>query len=459
MPYGVHPQPTYQAHHLQGPWGQDQVGQQYAYSASPQPLPQTSWTPSPPVHSPPPQQSRDPEHQLASIGHHAPSYKTGIVESEKREKFKPSPKYNDLWAMFAFLFQMVAFMVLSAFTIKNIIKTAVITSADKGTAEKDFFLTTNVMVSFTLGIGISVVYSYIYLLVTNVMPLWSMSVTYWFLMFVFFGVSGFHFYSKNWFNGVLLFVIGALFAKAYWSARERILASAVLTNIVHVTISGVFAAHYFKSLSGSPTWTCLKRSCTTSFGTICFGGLIYAIVQTIKQALDFLRGGNNILACAYEGCFHYINKALESITPLVFCEVAIYGKPFLPAANDAFKIVKDRGLDAVLNEIIISTVWSIGAFFGAYVSAISTQEYLMMVMGGRGTPDVKHHTLQIWIVTGLVFVLSMQVMFTAGAVVHSGVATIFIALAENPDALAEAKPKFFAKIQAAYPDMLKDDDQ
>ncbi|KAF9118115.1 putative choline transporter, neither null mutation nor overexpression affects choline transport [Mortierella sp. 14UC] len=206
----------------------------------------------------------------------------------------------------------------------------------------------------------------------------------------------------------------AAYFSFYWLSQ-------VLTNIVHVTISGVFAAHYFKSLSGSPTWTCLKRSCTASFD--------------------------------------YINKALESITPLVFCEVAIYGKPFLPAANDAFKIVKDRGLDAVLNEIIISTVWSIGAFFGAYVSAISTQEYLMMVMGGRGTPDVKHHTLQIWIVTGLVFVLSMQVMFTAGTVIHSGVATIFIALAEDPDALAEAKPKFFAKIQAAYPDMLKEDDQ
>ncbi|KAG0057746.1 hypothetical protein BGZ83_003644 [Gryganskiella cystojenkinii] len=166
VPYGVHLQPTYQAHHLQGPWGQDQVGQQYAYSGSPQPPSQTSWTPSPPVHSPP-QQSRDPEHELASVDYQAPSYKTGITEEEKREKFKPSPKYNDLWAMFAFLLQMVAFIVLSAFAINNIIKTAVITSADKSTDEKDFFLTTNVMVSFALGIGISVVYSYIYLLVTN----------------------------------------------------------------------------------------------------------------------------------------------------------------------------------------------------------------------------------------------------------------------------------------------------
>src|SRR5690348_4572871 len=76
--------------------------------------------------------------------------------------------------------------------------------------------------------------------------------------------------------------------------------SQVLTNIVHVTVSVVFATHYFKPESRSPTWACLKRACTTSFGTICFGGLIYAIIQTIKEILDVLRGdGNHCLACLF----------------------------------------------------------------------------------------------------------------------------------------------------------------
>lgn len=80
--------------------------------------------------------------------------------------------------------------------------------------------------------------------------------------------------------------------------------SQVLTNIVHVTISGVFATHYFKPESGSSTRPSLKRACTTSFGTICFGGLIYAIIQTIKTIFDFLRGdGNYCLACLFQGCF------------------------------------------------------------------------------------------------------------------------------------------------------------
>ncbi|KAF9371292.1 putative choline transporter, neither null mutation nor overexpression affects choline transport [Podila verticillata] len=526
VPYGVHPQPTYQPHHLQGRWGHDQVAQQYAYSGSPLPPPQTSWTLSPPAHSPP-QQSSYPEYELASIGHQAPPYRTGIPESEKPEKFKPASKYNDLRAMFAFLIQMAGFTVLSAFSVNNIIKAGIIKSGDKGIIEKDFFLSTNVMMTFALGIGISVVYSYLYLLLTHLFPLWSMPATYWFIMFVLFGSAGFCLYSKIWVTAAFFLLLGVLFTKTYLNARERIKSSVVLlkevtaiarhypavfflsfiglflqilcnihilvvitglrqmfsaqgssdplhiclhivayfsfywlsqvlTNIVHVTVSGVFATHYFKSGSGSPTWASLKRACTTSFGTICFGGMIYAIIQTIKKILDFLRGdGNHCLACVFEACFHWINEALEFITPLVYCEVAIYGKPFITAAKDVFKIVKDRGLDQVLNDIIISTVWGIGAFFGAFVAAIGCQYYLMMTMGGEDGDNVKHHKLEVWIITGLTFFLGMQVIFTAGAVIQSGVATIFVALAEDPDALAKTKPKFFATIQAAYPDIVQ----
>ncbi|KAF9165906.1 putative choline transporter, neither null mutation nor overexpression affects choline transport [Actinomortierella ambigua] len=323
-PYGAHPQPTYQPDQLQGRWGHNQGIQQYPHSG---PLPsstQAPWAPSPQLHSLPlPPPSGYPEHELAPIGHQAPPYNASTPESQKPEKFKQAPKYNDLWAMIAFLIQMVGFIVLSGFAISNIAK--------------------------------------------------------------------------------------------------------VLTNIVHCTISGVFATYYFTPGSRATIMSSLKRACTTSFGTICFGALIYAIIQTIKKF----------------------------ITPLVYSEVAIYGKPFIPAARDTFVILKDRGLDVLLNEIIISTVWGIGAFFGSLVAAVGCQYYLMMTMGGEGSIDVREHRLEIWIVTGLIFFLGMQIVFSAGAVIHSGIATILIALAEDPDALARTKPEFFARIEAVYPDIVR----
>lgn len=79
----------------------------------------------------------------------------------------------------------------------------------------------------------------------------------------------------------------------------------------------------------------------------------------------------------------------------------------------------------------------------------------MMTMGGEDGDNVKHHGLEVWIVTVLTFFLGMQIIFTAGAVIQSGVATIFVALAEDLDALAKTKPEFFARIQAAYPDIVQ----
>ncbi|KAG0325398.1 putative choline transporter, neither null mutation nor overexpression affects choline transport [Podila humilis] len=500
-PYGAHPQPTYQPHHIQAQWSHDQEVQQYAYSGSPQP----------PPHSLP--QSTKPfngiifDHELADLGQEqqASPYhgaQKNATEYETHEKFAPAPKYNDRWAMFAFFAQMIGFGVLSAYAIYHIIQVGFTKSGDDddSIAERDFFLTPDVWVTFAFGIAGIVVYSYVFLLITHIMPLFSMLGTYWFILLGLYGFTGYFIYQVNIASAVFFGFFGICFTVYYVGCHNRIRASAillkevtaiskrtpavflvsfiglffqilcnihilvvitgirqmvasndssstasklhallhtlayfsfywlsqVLTNIVHVTLSGVFATDYFQTGSPSPTMSSLKRACTTSFGTICFGGLIYAIVQTIKKILDFLRGdGSHCLACFFECCFHWINEGLAYINPLVYCEVAIYGTPFLDSAKDAYKIVKDRGMDEVHNRVIISTVWSIGAFFGALITGALCQ--------------------------------IMQIMFTAGAVVHSGVATFFIAIAEDPDQLARSKPKMYAKIQVAYPDMLESD--
>lgn len=97
--------------------------------------------------------------------------------------------------------------------------------------------------------------------------------------------------------------------------------SQVLTNIVHVTVSGIFATHYFKPDSKSPTLPCLKLACTSSFGTICFGGLIYAIIQTIKNVFDFLRGNNYCMLGVLEGCYR---KFVNFFFVLFFALVALF---------------------------------------------------------------------------------------------------------------------------------------
>lgn len=78
-----------------------------------------------------------------------------------------------------------------------------------------------------------------------------------------------------------LLVIGLVFA-CFWTQQ-------VIENIMHVTTAGVVGSWWFNAMADpsycSPTLTSsLTRSLTYSFGSICFGSLLVAIIQTLERA-------------------------------------------------------------------------------------------------------------------------------------------------------------------------------
>lgn len=90
------------------------------------------------------------------------------------------------------------------------------------------------------------------------------------------------------------------FFSFYWTSQ-------VIKNIVHVTISGVYACYYFlmgspQGMTKSPTWESFKRACTTSIGSICFGSLIIAVVQTLRALAQMLRGNGDNGLLAFLAC-------------------------------------------------------------------------------------------------------------------------------------------------------------
>jgi hypothetical protein len=60
----------------------------------------------------------------------------------------------------------------------------------------------------------------------------------------------------------------------YWGIQ-------VFKNVVHTTVAGVVAAFWYSTESANTTTASLKRATTTSFGSICLGSLLVAILQTL----------------------------------------------------------------------------------------------------------------------------------------------------------------------------------
>lgn len=126
--------------------------------------------------------------------------------------------------------------------------------------------------------------------------------------------------------------------------------------------------------------------------------------------------------------------------------MAIYGKAFIPAARDTWKILKDRGVIQLINDNLIGNVWAMGAIMAGVLSGLAGYLYLRF-----SNTTVNNSGDLMYVLVTMAFVLGLQMLFTVGTVIESGVATTFVALAEDPAALARTKPELFERIRATYP--------
>lgn len=116
------------------------------------------------------------------------------------------------------------------------------------------------------------------------------------------------FYATSTAVGAILYVFFLL--SLYWTAE-------VIRNTGHTTVCGTFATWYFmggqnNNMPHNPTLKSAGRALSTSFGSICFGSLIVAIIQTVRALLRSLRRKNSN------------NLAVQIIVCLVDCILAWY---------------------------------------------------------------------------------------------------------------------------------------
>ncbi|CAI2189061.1 8837_t:CDS:2, partial [Funneliformis geosporum] len=243
---------------------------------------------------------------------------------------------------------------------------------------------------------------------------------------------------------VLLFLV----FNFYWTSQ-------VIKTVVHVTDSGVFATYYFldgtaQGVGNSPTLSALKRACTTSFGSICFGSLIIAILNTIKAILRSVANSNDDACGFVAACFAcllaWIENLVEYFNHYAYVEVAIYGKSYCHAAKDTWKLIKNRGVEAIINDNLIGNVLTMGAIFIGVLCALFGYGYISLFL-----KDMKDNGTLTLILVVICFILGLMMTIVVTDAIDSGVATTFVALAEDPDALRRTKPILFERIRREWP--------
>ncbi|MCJ1335614.1 putative choline transporter, neither null mutation nor overexpression affects choline transport [Bachmanniomyces sp. S44760] len=248
--------------------------------------------------------------------------------------------------------------------------------------------------------------------------------------------------------GLLVFITFA----GYWITEW-------IKNTLHTTIAGVYGSWFF--CSGKPggmprgaTRGALRRAMTYSFGSISFGSLVVALINMLRQAISIAQQqeaaqGNivgEICFCLLGCIIGLIDWAVQFINRYAFCHIALYGKAYIPAAKDTWTMMKNRGIDALVNDCLIGPVLTMGSTFVGFLCALLSFLYLDFTnpaynSSGSFTP----------VIMAYAFLIGLQVSQIFLTPIGSGVDTFFVACAWDPEVLMRDHPDLYARMIAVYP--------
>jgi len=227
-------------------------------------------------------------------------------------------------------------------------------------------------------------------------------------------------------GGITFFSLLMLF----WSQQ-------VIKNTVHVTVAGTVGTWWFDP-GEALTWfspavkDSYKRATTYSFGSICFGSLLVALVQTLQRLVDHARQGDNdspVLLCCLQCLLSCIQGVIEYFNKWAFIYVGLYGYTYIEAGKNVMILFEQRGFTNVIVDYLVSNVLGVVSAVIAlatggcgYVFAYVTKAFLFSQYEEQAT----------FFGFSLGFLIGLMVSSIMMGVVESAVNTVIVCFAEAP---------------------------
>jgi len=236
-------------------------------------------------------------------------------------------------------------------------------------------------------------------------------------------------------NGIAYLLAVFFVFSYYWYSQ-------VVKNTVHVTAAGMVATWYFMkgAMPANPTLKSFGRAMTTSFGSICLGSLLVALLQTLRAIFRGMRNGRNqFLICIIDCILGMLENLLRYFNLYAFTQVAVYGKTYCQAAKDTWNLIHTHGYEAIVNDNLISNVLTMGALLGAIVCA-----FVGGLVGSAIAQDW-------WVACAVIgFIIGFLMLVVVMEVIQSSVCSIFVCFAMDSVALSRNDPILYQKFMSTY---------
>lgn len=248
-------------------------------------------------------------------------------------------------------------------------------------------------------------------------------------------------------NDINSFYVFLFLISLYWTIQ-------VIKNVVHVTVAGTVGTWWWTPLEASGCCSKAvrdsnKRALTYSFGSICFGSLLVAIIQTLKQFAESAREQDDgLLRCLADCILGCLETLMEMFNEWAFVYVGLYGYSFIEASKNVITLFKSRGWTAIITDYMIDRVLMMlslgnGLLAGGCAAYIS-YAFNLGLAGEAFTVG---------------FFIGVLLTSTVLGVVGSGVNTVIVCYAEDPLAFEinhfELSMRMRDTWRVAFPDYFK----
>ena len=220
--------------------------------------------------------------------------------------------------------------------------------------------------------------------------------------------------------------------------------SLVFKNLLFCSAAGVLADWWYAGNNKSVVSKSFVRSATTSFGSICFGSLILAVIKALREMVkQGRREGQreNAATCILNCILSILDRMMEIFNryALVYC--AVYGNGFVESGRKTCDLFKNCGFTAIINDDLAETALNLVSIVIALLTACVGYVYGIVFNMGDSWPIL---LAVIGFFSG--FFLSLIMM----SVLDAGVACTFVVFAEDPEAFSRSHPALHGELVNAW---------
>ena len=248
-------------------------------------------------------------------------------------------------------------------------------------------------------------------------------------------------------------IVGFLFLLSFYWTHQ------VMKNVVRVTVSGVVGTWWFSpaeaaSLCSDAVRHSLIRSTTSSFGSICFGSLIVAILHILRNALHSAQNNRNagVLRCIAMCILSYIERLVEYFNKWGYVYIGLYGYSFWEAGPKVLQLFASRGWTTLINDQLIYRVMILMSLVMGLLNGVLAAVVVLLFPSFLKFEDDGDSQVNIWIAFWVGTFIGTMLSHVLMSVVTSAVDTVLVCFAEAPMEFRQNHPEHFQRMDQAWLD-------